>query len=416
MYEQIGERYMKRSTPRYQYSFFSEPEVKDSYDVVIIGGGVHGLSLAHYLAKSGITDVLVLDKGYIGGGGSARTTAILRSNYYTAEAIPFFRESLKLYENLSADLDLNLLFDQIGRLDIGHSESAIYGLQTRADFNRLLNVESYMVGPKQISELVPSMDLRENKLYPVMAALYHPPAGVIRHDAVVWGYARSAKNMGVHIVPFTKVIDLIINQNSIKGVKTSDKEIAAKLVVNATAGWASTIAEMAKIRLPISTHPLQVAVTEPLKPFLDTTVSSANLHVYAYQTDRGEVVIGGGVDAYPSYNMRSGLDSIHHLVSNTLKMFPALRDVRLLRQWSGLCDMTPDYAPIIGPVNDVDGFILTCGWGSWGFKAAPMAGKCVAELILTGKTPELIRPFKLSRFNNGKMLNERASAPAAAVH
>ena len=199
-------------------------------------------------------------------------------------------------------------------------------------------------------------------------------------------------------------------------VKTTDKKVAAKLVVNATAGWASTIAEMARIRLPISTHPLQVAVTEPLKPFLDTTVSSANLHVYAYQTDRGEVVIGGGVDAYPSYNVSSGLDSIHHLVSNTLKMFPALRDVRLLRQWSGLCDMTPDYAPIIGHVNGIDGFILTCGWGSWGFKAAPMAGKCVAELILTGKTPELIKPFKLSRFNNGEMLNERASAPAAAVH
>lgn len=249
-----------------------------------------------------------------------------------------------------------------------------------------------------------------------MAALYHPPAGVIRHDAVVWGYARSAKQMGAHIVPFTKVTDLIINQNRINGVKIDNKEVSAKIVVNATAGWASTIADMAKLKLPISTHPLQVAVTEPLKPFLNTTVSSANLHVYAYQTDRGEVVIGGGVDPYPSYSMRSGLDSIHHLVSNTLKMFPVLRDVRLLRQWSGLCDMTPDYAPIIGKVNGINGFILTCGWGSWGFKAAPMAGKCVADLIFTGKTPELIKPFELARFSNGEMLNERASAPAAAVH
>ena len=399
-----------------QYNFFENHEMKQSYDVVIIGAGVHGLSLAHYLGKLGITDVLVLDKGYIGGGASARTTAILRANYYTAEAIPFFRESLNLYETLSSELELNLLFDQIGRLDIGHSESAIYGLQTRADFNRLLNVESYMVSPKEISVLVPEMDLRENKLYPVMAALYHPPAGVIRHDAVVWGYARSAKKMGAHIVPFTKVTDLIINQNRINGVKIDNKEVSAKIVVNATAGWASTIADMAKLNLPIATHPLQVAVTEPLKPFLHTTVSSANLHVYAYQTDRGEVVIGGGVDPYPSYSMRSGLDSIHHLVSNTLKMFPVLRDVRLLRQWSGLCDMTPDYAPIIGKINGINGFILTCGWGSWGFKAAPMAGKCVADLIFTGKTPELIKPFELARFSNGKMLNERASAPAAAVH
>jgi sarcosine oxidase subunit beta len=399
-----------------QNNFFDNHEIKNAYDVVIIGGGVHGLSLAHYLAKLGISDVLVLDQGYIGGGASARTTAILRANYYTPEAIPFFRESLKLYENLSSELELNLLFNQIGRLDIGHSESAIYGLQTRADFNRLLNVESYMVGPNEISELVPAMDLRKNKLYPVMAALYHPTAGVIRHDAVVWGYARSAKRMGVHIVPFTKVIDLIVCRNRVSGIKTINKEVSAKIVVNATAGWASTIANMANIKLPITTHPLQVAVTEPLKPFLDTTVSSANFHVYAYQTDRGEVVIGGGVDAYPSYSMRSSLSSIHHLVSNTLKMFPMLRDIRLLRQWSGLCDMTPDYAPVIGRVNGIDGFLLTCGWGSWGFKAAPMAGKSVAELIFTGKTPELIKPFRLSRFSTGKILNERASAPAAAVH
>ena len=288
-----------------QYHFFDTPQIKDRYDVVIIGGGVHGLSLAHYLGKLGINDVLVLDQGYVGGGASARTTAILRANYYTPEAIPFFRESLKLYETLSSELELNLLFDQIGRLDIGHSESAIYGLQTRADFNRLLNVNSYMVGPTQISELVPSMDLRKNKLYTVMAALYHPPAGVIRHDAVVWGYARSAKNMGAHIVPFTKVIDLIIRQNRVYGIKTSSKEVSAKIVVNATAGWASTIAGMAGINLPIATHPLQVAVTEPIKPFLNTTVSSANLHVYAYQTDRGEVVIGGGVVSSPSYNVRS---------------------------------------------------------------------------------------------------------------
>jgi sarcosine oxidase subunit beta len=416
MYQSIGIKYMRFFQDTNQYHFFDTPQIKDRYDVVIIGGGVHGLSLAHYLGKLGINDVLVLDQGYVGGGASARTTAILRANYYTPEAIPFFRESLKLYETLSSELELNLLFDQIGRLDIGHSESAIYGLQTRADFNRLLNVNSYMVGPTQISELVPSMDLRKNKLYPVMAALYHPPAGVIRHDAVVWGYARSAKNMGAHIVPFTKVIDLIIRQNRVYGIKTSSKEVSAKIVVNATAGWASTIAGMAGINLPIATHPLQVAVTEPIKPFLNTTVSSANLHVYAYQTDRGEVVIGGGVDSYPSYNVRSGLDSIHHLVSSTLKMFPVLRDVRLLRQWSGLCDMTPDYAPILGGIKGIDGLLLTCGWGSWGFKAAPMAGKSIAELIVTGKTPELIKPFELSRFNDGKMLNERASAPAAAVH
>jgi sarcosine oxidase subunit beta len=396
--------------------FFPRYEPRDAYDIVIIGAGVHGLSTAYYLSKLGITNIAVLDRGYVGGGGSARTTAILRANYFTAEAIPFFRESLKLYEDLSGELDLNLLFDQTGRLDLGHAESAVFGLQTRADFNRLLGVDSRMIGPAEISELVPAMDMRVGKLFPVLAALYHPPAGVIRHDAVVWGYARGAGHSGVHIRPFTEVTGLIRSGDTITGVQTPDGPISAGLVVNATAGWASTIAAMANLDLPLVTHPLQVGVTEPVKPFLDVSVSSANLHAYVYQTDRGEVVIGGGVDPYQTYSMRSGFDAIRHLSASVLKMFPDLRDLNVLRQWSGLCDMTPDYAPIMGRVSGLDGFLLTCGWGTWGFKAAPMAGSMMAELIATGVTPEPIRPFALSRFWEGRLLNERASAPAAAVH
>ncbi len=396
--------------------FFPRHEPKDRYEVVIIGAGVHGLATAYYLSRLGVTDIAVLDRSYVGGGGSARSTAILRANYFTAEAIPFFRESLKLYEGLSGELDLNLMFDQTGRLDLGHSESAVFGLQTRAVFNRLLGVDSRMIGPAEISELVPAMDMRVGKLFPVLGALFHPPAGVIRHDAVVWGYARGAGRAGVHIRPFTPVTGLLRHGDRITGVQTPGGPISAGLVVNATAGWASNIAAMADLDLPLVTYPLQVGVTEPVKPFINVSISSANLHAYVYQTDRGEVVIGGGVDPYQTYSMRSGFEAIRHLSSSVLKMFPELRDLKLLRQWSGLCDMTPDYAPIMGPVSGLNGFLLTCGWGTWGFKAAPMAGKMMAKLIATGVTPEPIRPFGLSRFREGRLLNERASAPAAAVH
>ena len=390
--------------------------LKDRYDTVIIGGGVHGLSTAYYLAKRGVRDVAVLDKGYLGGGASARTTAIIRSNYLTPEGIPFFNESVKLYEGLAKELNFNLLFNQMGRLDLGHTDSAVYGLRLRAEFNQVLGVDSRMVGPKEIKKLVPPMDLREGKPFPVLAALYHPPCGVIRHDAVVWGFARAANRMGVELYPFTEVKGIQRTNGRVTGVETSRGFIGANTVVSATAGWSSTIAQMVDLELPLTTHPLQAMVTEPLKPFLDKTISSANLHAYVYQTDRGEVVIGGGVDPYPSYSQRSTLPPMEELAAHTLEMFPCLRNVNVLRQWAGLCDMSPDYAPILGPVEWIDGFILSCGWGSWGFKAAPVAGKRIAELIDTGETPELIKPFALSRFREDRLVNERAAAPAAAIH
>ena len=395
--------------------FFPAAEPRDRYSVVIIGAGVHGLATAYYLTRLGVTDIAVLDRGYVGGGGSARTTAILRANYYTAEAIPFFRESLRLFSDLSSELDLNLLHERTGRLDLGHSESAVYGLRTRADFNRLLGVDSYMVGPDEISALVPAMDMRAGRLMPIIAALYHPPAGIIRHDAVVWGYARGAARAGVHIRPFTEVTSLSVRGGRVAGVVTESGPIAADVVVNATAGWASTIAAMAGVRLPIVTHPLHVAVSEAVKPFIDVSVSSANLHAYVYQTGRGEVVMGGGVNPYQTYCIRSDFEAVSHLAASVLKLFPGLRDLRLLRQWAGLCDMTADYAPILGPVDGTPGLLLNCGWGTWGFKAAPMAGTMMAELIATGAMPESIRPFALSRFWEGRLLNERASAPAAAI-
>jgi len=390
--------------------------LKDHYEVVIIGGGVHGLSTAYYLGKLGVRDVAVLDKGYLGGGASARTTAIIRSNYLTPQGISFFNESVKLYEGLSKELNFNLLFNQMGRLDLGLTDSAVYGLRMRTEFNRILGVNSRMIAPKEIKNLVPAMDLREGKPFPILAALYHPPCGVIRHDAVVWGYARGAGRLGAELHPFTEVTGVDRSNGRVTGVETSNGFIKANTVVSATAGWSSTIAQMAGIELPITTHPLQAMVTEPLKPFLDKTISSANLHAYVYQTDRGEVVIGGGVDPYPSYSQRSTFQPMEELAAHTLEMFPCLRNVNVLRQWAGLCDMTPDYAPILGKVDGIEGFILSCGWGSWGFKAAPVAGKHIAELIATGDTPELIKPFALSRFREGRLVNERAAAPAAAIH
>ena len=389
--------------------------LRDRYDVVIVGAGVHGLSTAYYLAKHGVTDVAVLDKGYVGGGASARSTAIIRANYLTPEGIPFFRESLKLYEDLSRSLDFNLLFSQKGRLDLGHTDSTVYGLRMRAEFNQLFGVDSRLVGPDEIKRLAPALDLREDRTLPVIAALYHPPGGVLRHDAVVWAYGRGADRQGVEIHPFTEVTGITRENGRVTGVETAAGRVAAGTVVSATAGWSSTIAAMADLRLPIVTHPLQAFVTEPLKPLIDTTISSANLHVYAYQTERGEVVIGGAVDSYPTYSHRSTLHMLEELAVHVLGLLPSLREAKVMRQWTGICDMTPDYSPVMGFVDGLDGFVLNCGWGTWGFKAAPISGKMTAELIATGRTPALIEPFALSRFAEGKLVNERAAAPAAAL-
>ena len=390
--------------------------LKDSYDVVIIGGGVHGLSTAYYLGKMGITDVAVLDKDYLGGGASARSTAIIRSNYLTAEAIPFFRESHKLYQGLASELGFNLLFDEMGRLDIGHSESSVYWLRLRAEFNQLLGVDSRIIGPAEIKDLVPPIDLREGKPLPIMAALYHPPAGVVRHDAVVWGLARGADRAGVELHPFTEVTGITRENGRVTGVETPSGRVGAGVVVSATAGWTSTITAMVDLDVPIVTFPLQACVTEPVKPYVHTTISSADLHVYVYQTDRGELVIGGPVDPYSTYSQKSTLDMLHELAASTLELLPDLRDINILRQWAGLCDMTPDYAPIMGKVDGLDGFILNCGWGTWGFKAAPASGRTTAELIATGRTPELIENFGLHRFDDNTLVNERAAAIAAAIH
>ena len=397
--------------------FWRKQELSSYYDIVIIGGGVHGLSTAYYLAKfDKDLKVAVMDKSYLGAGASGRNTAIIRANYLTPEGIAFMNASLKSYEQLSGELGLNLLFSQIGRLDIGHTESTLFWLRQRSEYNQLMGVESNLITPDEVKAIVPEIDLREGKPFPIMGALHHPPAGVARHDAVVWGYARGADRNGVELHPFTEVIGITKEGRRVTGVDTSKGRVKAGLVVSATAGWTSTIARMIDIDVPILTYPLQAFVTEPLKPMIDTTISSGELHTYIYQTERGELVIGGGVDHYPTYSHKSTLHMLEELATNAIRLLPQLRGAKVLRQWTGICDMTPDYAPIIGPVDGVDNFMLNCGWGTWGFKAAPISGKTTAELILTGKVPELIEPFDLNRFYEGRLINERAAAIAAAIH
>ncbi len=385
-------------------------DLKPSYDVVIIGAGVHGLAIAYYLGKRGISNVAVLDKGYLGGGASGRNTAIIRSNYRTPQGVAFYDESVKLYETLALELDYNVMFSQQGHLTLAHSDRGITTLRERAETNRLLGVNSRLIGPAEIGELVPGLDVSDQAHQPILAGLYHPPGGIIRHDAVVWGYARGVDRLGIEIHPFTEATAIRTAAGRVTEVVTNRGPIATRTVVNATAGWCSTIAHMVGVNLPIVTHPLQALVTERLKPFLHTVIVSATLHVYVNQTDRGEVVIGEEIDPYPSYRMGSTLRFLENAAAHTLELFPCLTRVKVLRQWAGLCDMPPDFAPIIGTVPEVQGFILDVGWGTYGFKAAPAAGYRVAELIATGKTPKVIAPFALTRFADLQPLGEKAAA------
>lgn len=386
-------------------------ELQSSYDVAIVGAGAHGLAAAYYLGKEhGVRKIALLEKSYLGAGASGRNTAILRSNYRTPEGISFYDASLKLYERLSQDLDWNLLFSQCGHMTLAHNDSSVTGLRVRAENNQLLGVDSRMIGTDEIRKLAPSINLSEEARYPILAALYHPPGGIIRHDAVVWGYARACDRMGIEIHPFTEVTDIKVENGKATTVMTKRGQISAGAVLNATAGWASTIASMAGVKLPIVTHPLQACVTEPLKPFLDVVIVSASLHVYLSQTDKGELVIGAEIDPYQSYSMKGTLPTLEQMATYTLELFPQLHGVRVLRQWAGICDMTPDFAPIMGASREVSNFYVDVGWGTYGFKASPISGKCMAELIATGRTPGLIEPFSPGRFATGQLVGEKAAA------
>ena len=384
-------------------------DLKSSYDVVIIGGGSHGLATAYYLRQHGINNVAILERGYIGSGAAGRNTTIIRSNYKTPEGARFYDASVNLYEGLSADLNFNLLFSQCGHLTLAHTDRAMFVMANRAEVNRLNGIDSRLIGPEEVKALAPAMYVGPNTTHPILGALYHPPGGIIRHDAVVWGFARGADAGGAEIHEYTDVTGLERAGDRITRVHTSRGSVTAGVVLNCTAGWSSLTSAMAGIELPITTHILQACVTEPVKPFLDVVVVSSQMHVYISQSDRGEFVMGSEIEPWTTYRTRNTLNFLQDLTRHVLELFPQLEHARLLRSWAGLCDLSPDYSPILGK-TEVENFHVSAGWGTYGFKAAPIVGKTLAELVATGETPELIAPFELERFYRDELVSELAAA------
>jgi sarcosine oxidase subunit beta len=382
----------------------------ERYDVVIIGGGGHGLATAYYLAKDhNIRNVAVLEKGYLAGGNTARNTAIVRSNYLTVEGVAFYAESVSLFRNLGDELDFNIMYSERGHLTLAHTDAAMRTSRWRAEVNKHLGVDSELIGPDEIRRICPHLDLSDEVRYPILGALYHPPGAIVRHDAVAWGYAAAAARLGVDIHTDTEVTGLLKQGDRAVGVETTRGTVHAGRVLQAVAGSSSRVADMAGFRLPIRTIPLQACVSQPLKPFLDPIVVSGSLHIYVSQTSRGELVMGGATDPYPLYASRSTLEFKEGLMAHMLELFPFLAEVRVLRQWAGIADMTPDFSPIMG-LTPIENYYIDAGWGTWGFKATPVCGKRLAETIACGKPPDLIRPFALDRFAHFAQIGERGAA------
>ena len=389
-------------------TFLHESELKRTYDVVIIGGGGHGLATAYYLAaRHGITDVAVIERSYIGAGNTGRNTTVVRSNYKAPESLPFYRAGVEMYATLAQELDFNLLFSRRGMLWLVHSEGALQGERERVELNQAFGVETELIDLDQIQALCPPLDMTGGGRLPVLGASYHPPGAIVRHDAVVWAYASAAQRLGVEVHQGVEVTGIEVANGQCTGVETTAGRIAAGNVVSATAGHSTTVAAMAGVPLPISTHPLQALVTEPYRPVFDPIVFSSALLAYVSQSARGEFVAGGEIDRYTSYSARSTFPA--ELSASFLLLFPWMANVRILRQWTGTCDLSPDYSPIMGATG-VDGFSITAGWGTGGFKTIPIGGLSMAEFVATGEVPELIAPYALTRFREDRAVSERASA------
>ncbi|MCB1882901.1 MAG: FAD-dependent oxidoreductase [Geminicoccaceae bacterium] len=390
--------------------FPPEPEFRTKAEVVIIGAGGHGCAAAYYLAKEhGVRDIMVLDKGYLGGGNTARNTTIIRSNYLTPEGVAFYKESVDLFRDLDRELGINLMYSERGHLTLAHTDAAMRTSRWRAEVNKHMGVDSELVYPDEIAKLCPQLNLSDGVRYPILGALYHPPGAIARHDAVAWGYAREATRLGVRFHQMTQAEGLLVEGGRVKGVVTGRGTIHCGKVLQAVAGSSSIVAKMAGLKLPIRTIPLQACVTEPVKPILDPIIVSGSLHAYISQSARGEFVMGGSTDPYPLYASRSTLDFKEGLMMHMLELFPFLAEMRLLRQWAGIADMTPDFSPVMG-LTPVENYYIDAGWGTWGFKATPVSGKRMAECVATDRQPDLLAPFALDRFERFAPVGEKGAA------
>ncbi|RKR06561.1 heterotetrameric sarcosine oxidase beta subunit [Kushneria sinocarnis] len=389
------------------------PTPKRHYDVIIVGGGGHGLATAWYLAREhGVTNVAVIEKGWLGGGNTARNTTIVRSNYLFDESARLYEHALKLWEGLSQDINYNVMFSQRGVLNVAHTMQDVRDTRRRVNANRLNGIDSDYLDADGVKHLVPAMDCLENARYPVLGASFQPRAGVARHDAVAWGYARAADSRGVDLLQNTEVTGFLIENGEVKGVETTSGEIRAGRVGVVTAGNSSTMARMAGFNLPVESHPLQALVSEPLKPVIDTVIMSNQVHGYISQSDKGDLVIGAGVDGYVGYGQRGSYPIIEHVIQAIVEMFPSLSRVRMNRQWGGVVDTTPDASPIIS-TTPVKGLFFNCGWGTGGFKATPGSGHIFAWTLAKGRPHPIAEPYSMQRFHTGALVDEHGAAAVA---
>ena len=389
------------------------PEPKPQYDAIIIGGGGHGLATAYYLAKEHkLTNIAVLEKGWLGGGNTGRNTTIVRANYLQDESTGIYAHALKLWPDLSKELNYNVMFSPRGVMHMAHTEGDLKEIARRHNANRLQGVTLEFLSPEQVKQFCPIINISPNVRYPVLGASLQRNAGVARHDAVAWGYARGADAYGVDIIQNCEVTGFHIANGEIQGVKTTRGDINSKKVGCVTSGHSSVLADMAGLRLPIESHPLQALVSEPLKPIMDTVLMSNTVHVYLSQSDKGELVIGAGADLYNSYAQRGAFNVIEHQMGALTELFPIFSRVRMLRSWGGIVDICPDASPLLTK-TPIKGLFFNCGWGTGGFKATPGSGHVFAHTIAKDDPHPIAAPFALSRFSSGRLIDENIAAAVA---